>query len=233
MDEPMRNLKLFSTSLIVLIICAALPSGPAVAGQHDIDKYTEYLNKGFEFERTGDVKNALDQYTSAILVHPGEAEAYARASILHLILKDSDKALKAARQALRINPTHRGALLNKSVVELSMGQHEEALKTTQKALKHFPDDINIMNNMATAQMQLGKLNKAEKTLLKILDLEPGSASASYNLACTYSLSGLKALSFFYLEKAFSINPALKQQAKTDPDLEYIRKQDLFKELLSK
>ncbi|HEC84244.1 MAG: hypothetical protein DRR08_25415 [Candidatus Parabeggiatoa sp. nov. 2] len=55
--------------------------------------------------------------------------------------------------------------------------------------------------------------------------------AWYNKACCYALQGKMALVIPTLEKAISLNPDYREQAKTDSDFDKVRHQRQFNALL--
>ena len=200
------------------------PTAPDKAG------YEAAIKAAMEFERAGKVQEALASYRLAMENDRTKAEPMARASMLYLILDKPTWAMDAASRAVLIEPDHRGAWLNKSVIELSGGLLNEALKTTQDALVRFPDDPELMSNMATAQLKLGDYEQAERTLKRALELRPEDSTTIYNLSCVYALTGNHKQSLTLLEQAISLDPALRQSAISDPDLDSISKLKRFKEL---
>ncbi|MFC1549573.1 tetratricopeptide repeat protein [Nitrospirota bacterium] len=218
-------------ALIIILLLSAL-SPLAIAGPPASDQYDSIIKDALKLEEAGKVQEALDLYILAMPMSRDRAEPWARASILQLILNKPKIALATATRAVDLEPAHRGAWLNKSVIELASGMNKEALSTTQKALKRFPEDTDLMNNMATALIGLRKYNTAEDLLLEALKIKPSDSSIHYNLACTYALSDIKMTALIYLEKAIALDPSLKKNARTDPDLRKIRDLKPFKELTS-
>lgn len=54
--------------------------------------------------------------------------------------------------------------------------------------------------------------------------------AIYNLACFYSVSGMKEKAIATLKKALKMNPEMKEWSKEDPDFENIRKDPEYKKI---
>jgi len=224
----MTKTALMAAAVISLFLIALTPLTEAAPSSGS--DYDTIIRDARKLEESGKVKEALDKYTLAMKSAPDKAEPLARASMLHLILKNPREALAAASRAVEIEPAHEGAWLNKSVIEIYSGLYKEALATTNKALQRFPENTDIMNNKATALLALHKLNDAEDTLLEALKIKPDDSSLNYNLACAYALSEVRMSAILYLEKAIALDPALKIKARTDPDLTSIRDSKFFKDL---
>ena len=214
---------------LAFISTTAITSSALASPPRSTD-YDSTIERALMLEKAGKVDEALAEYKLAMQADPERAEPLARAAMLYMILQKPNLALSMADLAIKTEPDHRGAWLNKSVIELSSGMYKEALVTTQRSIKLFPEDTDLMNNMATAQIKLRRLNDAKDTLLMALKLKPDDSSLNYNLACTYALSDIRMTALIYLEKAITLDPSLRERARTDPDLKSIRDLKPFKEL---
>jgi hypothetical protein len=120
-----------------------------------------------------------------------------------------DEANELIDQALRTNPSHPGALLTKGRILKRLAQ-----------VKGKPGDT-------------GLLDQALRYVSQAAVLRPTSGAAIYNVACYQALLGKdRAEILRNLRKAFQLNSALKQTARTDEDFVSLREDADFKQLTS-
>ncbi|NJR68081.1 MAG: hypothetical protein HC771_04925 [Synechococcales cyanobacterium CRU_2_2] len=65
-----------------------------------------------------------------------------------------------------------------------------------------------------------------------LAIKPDSNSALYNKACAYALSSEPDLAFTHLHQAIQLNPENRTLAQTDSDLDSLRQDPRFQQLLA-
>ena len=94
---------------------------------------------------------------------------------------------------------------------------------------------HVLSHLSDYYAGQGNLEKAEDlqvSFTEILKSFPGwKANAFYNLACFYSLHGMKEKAFKNLEAAFKERPELKDWAQKDPDIRPICQEVEFKTLV--
>lgn len=86
-------------------------------------------------------------------------------------------------------------------------------------------------NRASALRMQGKLDQAVAAMEKAVERSPKSGDAWYDYACYLSLSGNKVEALVALKKALVLMPKSVSMAKTDTDLDPIRKEPEFKKLV--
>jgi uncharacterized Ntn-hydrolase superfamily protein len=84
---------------------------------------------------------------------------------------------------------------------------------------------------ASALKQQGDLAAAVAEAERAVDINPELPEALYDLACYYSLAGMKEEALNTLEKAIALSPEFRQMAREDPDLEPLRNEGAFKQIL--
>ena len=80
---------------------------------------------------------------------------------------------------------------------------------------------------------LGEKKKAEALIERALELEPDNVGTHYNLACMYAKSAEPDRAIESLTRAIRIGFNHKEWIEHDADLESLRDDPRFKELLSK
>ena len=120
-------------------------------------------------------------------------------------------------------------------------QTNEANAMLEQLLNHPQSDANVLMIIATKYLQIMNIPKAEQAIQKVLTLQPGSAENWYNLARLQCVQGKAPQALEALKKAIDLNAPqlkanptglnLKEQARTDPNFELIRKLPDFQKLL--
>jgi tetratricopeptide (TPR) repeat protein len=121
---------------------------------------------------------------------------------------------------------------------------DEAQKCYQVALRIDPLDIESLMGTAKVERRRAELAKEQardpsdhwKAALKSLDTiterDKQAARAYYNKACYKNLMGQPATDTLKdLQSAIDVSPALKERAKTDPDLQTLKDNTDFKKLV--
>tara|TARA_Y100001936_G_scaffold238952_1_gene271347 strand:- start:612 stop:1196 length:585 start_codon:yes stop_codon:yes gene_type:complete len=108
------------------------------------------------------------------------------------------------------------------------GQFEEAIINYKKALHHNKNFKEATINLSTAYMRNSDFEATLKTLQKGIMLDPKNPHIHYNYACYYSLIKQSKTSLKKLKEAIELGFDQFKQIQTDPDLEYLRKSDEFK-----
>lgn len=103
----------------------------------------------------------------------------------------------------------------------------------EDVLKASPDLINALVLLGDAYTQKGLYEKGLEMDLRLVALRSSDATAHYNLACDYSLLKRPDLCLETLEKAFRLGYRAYKHMERDTDLDYIRSDPRYGELLLK
>jgi len=94
---------------------------------------------------------------------------------------------------------------------------------------------HVLSHISDFYIKSGDFQKAEALQLgtteKLKDFPSWKANSIYNLACFYSLNGMKEKALENLEIAFKEKPELKEWAQTDADMKPICEEAEFKTLV--
>jgi len=103
----------------------------------------------------------------------------------------------------------------------------------ENLLKGKPDFVDALIALGDAYTKRGRCKEGLKIDQRLARLKPDDPVVHYNLACSYSLLKMSDLCLEALEKAIHLGYSEFSFMQKDPDLEFIRKDPRYRELLSR
>jgi serine/threonine protein kinase/cytochrome c-type biogenesis protein CcmH/NrfG len=187
-------------------------------------------------------KKQLDEaVTSTLKAIELDAENYIAYWILGRIYYTNDRYEEAIQQfnrTIQLNPDFYNAYNDilmiyerKKDTINSKRLLEEILLTIPSYLKKHPDDARAHMYHAIHLAQANKVEEAKAEGKKALELNPGDSLMMYNAACLYARLGDKRLAAITLRDAVSAGQADFEWIKRDADLEGIRNEPEYIELM--
>ncbi len=194
--------------------------------------------RGLVYSLRGEHEQARLEFETAIRTNPQLYEAryfYGRTCFQEGRLEEAARLFEEAAE-LREDYQARFFMAQSYA---ALGQEEEArdgyrqaLEVTQRHVELNPDDARAFTMGAVALCRLGNkaegLNWAERALA----VDPDDAGVSYNVACLFSLEGESDRAIESLEHAIQGGFARKDWFEKDPDLDPIRDDPRFRELMA-
>jgi len=148
-----------------------------------------FNNLGIALVNAGRRDEAVPQFTRALQLNPGYAEAH---NNLGLALAGSGRLPEAMAEyaaALRLKPDYPEAETNLGVALAGSGRLPEAIERFSAAVRLNPDYAAAHNNLAVALAGSGRLPEAIAQYREMLRLEPGYSEVHYNLGNALLASG--------------------------------------------
>ncbi|MCA9882404.1 MAG: tetratricopeptide repeat protein [Anaerolineae bacterium] len=128
------------------------------------------VNRAFLWSRlaalrhaSGDTQAAIDAYTEALKLVPGDQSIYAVRSALYIAERDYVSALDDADRLLQINPDSEVGYGNRANANIYLGNYDQAIEDCNRglALKNSPvGEVLLYNNRGTAQRMKGNYTTA-------------------------------------------------------------------------
>jgi TolB-like protein/Flp pilus assembly protein TadD len=157
--------------------------------------------------------------------------------IYHSTDRDSE-AVELFKKVSSLNPDFYTVYADLSTCYSRLGKTKELENTTETLMEVFPryiskhpDDSRAHIFYATKLAESGKAAEAKVEGARALELSPNDTLMLYNVACLHSRLGEKQKSIEYLSKAFDNGYVNYDWLKRDPDLDNIRNEPAFIELL--
>jgi hypothetical protein len=165
-------------------------------------------------------------------IEPDSHEASTTKALLSNLVKHKE-ALKAYEKEIEIKPDDHKAWYNKGVTLGILGRHDEALNAYNKAIEIKPDLHIAWTNKGVTLRKLFRLDEALEAYNKAIEIKPDYHKTLYNLACVYSLKKDKGKALECLQKAIDKGYNNISHIKKDNDLDFIRNEKEFQEIISK
>ncbi len=109
--------------------------------------------------------------------------------------------------------------------------YQKALDTTQQHLDLSPGDARAVTIGAVSLCRLGQRREGLVWGERAVTIDPEDAGVSYNVACLFALEGLTDRAIHYLDLSVKGGFWHREWAEKDPDLDSLRDDQRFKELL--
>ncbi|MGB7910766.1 MAG: tetratricopeptide repeat protein [Desulfobaccales bacterium] len=135
--------------IFILVVIAALLSA-SQAWTAEAGTAQDYLVKGNEQLKGGNLDQAVADYNKALELNPKLAWAYNNLGIIYLQKEDYDHAFAAYNKALEIDPKQAQFYNNRGGAYREIGHNDEAISDFNGALELNPSYANAYYNRAAA-----------------------------------------------------------------------------------
>lgn len=197
---------------------------------------------------------SLEKYKKAAEINPKNDNIFLNwGNVLYLLAKINNnsklfsESCKKYQNSAEINPKNDIIFYNWGIALSYWAKRNkneklflESIEKFKKAAEINPNNKSILINWGITLLSLAKLkndlNSYKQNIESILQKAEAikEGSASYILACLYSLVNQKSQALKWLEINLKLNPNLvKEKILSDPDLNNIKSDPQFKELLDK
>jgi Flp pilus assembly protein TadD len=210
----------------------ALELAPSLAEAH--------ASRGLAVSLSGRFEEANTEFEMAMKLNPKSFEAayfYARSCVAQGTNED---AAKWFERAIAVRPDDYAALALLATAYNSLGRQEDFIQTSRRAYdtarKHLelnPDDPRALYMGAMSLTALGETDKARDWNRRALAMDPDDPSVLYNIACAFALEDQKAEAIATLRKAMDHGFGHWKWIEHDSDLDSLRDEPGFKELLAR
>jgi serine/threonine protein kinase/tetratricopeptide (TPR) repeat protein len=152
---------------------------------------------------------------------------------------DRDKeAIPLFKKVIELSPDFFSAYYDLQLAFNRLGEKENSEKVLNESLNVYPryfiqhpDDARAHLYYANSLVKVGKTEEAKKEATKAAELNPTDPLMLYNIACFYSSLNDKKTAVEAIKNAFKAGYADYEWTKRDSDLDNIRKEPEFIELL--
>ena len=196
------------------------------------DKASLLVEKGRLLTVDEDYKGAISCYNQALKIKPDDYNALLKLGIALADLGRYEEAITSYDHALKIKPNMHTAWLFRGYALADLGRYEEAIASYDHALKFKPDIHASWLFRGYALADLGRYEEVIISHDNALKFKPDDANAYYNKACAYGLQENIPLAIENLTQAINLDSQYLEDAKTDTDLDKIRNDSRFINLIN-
>jgi len=210
---------------------AAIERVAALAEQGGIKTADTYYALGRRLQGQQQWEQAASAYRKAIALRPEWPLPYDGEGVALYSMERYVEAEQSLRKAIELDPLWSRPHNDLAVLLRLTGRKDEAMVEARQALALSPDDVAPMNNYGNLLVTMGRYKEAEAHYRKAIELAPNHPAPYYNMACLENLRGRSAEVFPYLERAIALDPAFRDEAARDRDLNSLRDHPRFRELV--
>jgi serine/threonine protein kinase/Flp pilus assembly protein TadD len=216
--------KSIESSLKALMYDSTLPEAYAALG-------LGYYNKRM-------FDDAVTASQKAIELDPNSFIGYWILGRIYSSTDQYSESVQLFHKVLELNPDFYSVYGDLQIVYGRMGEKEkyqkilyEGLETYKRYLSHHPDDSRGHMYYATDLAQVGRKEEAKLQAAKAIELSPDDPLMHYNAACFYAQMDEKSAAIQSLRDAVAAGYGNYEWLKRDTDLDSIRDEPEFKELV--
>jgi serine/threonine protein kinase/Flp pilus assembly protein TadD len=185
-----------------------------------------------------DFEEAIISTRKAIDLDPSNFVAYWILGRIYHTSDRDDEAITLYQKAIELNPDFHTAYGDLRMIYERLGKTEEYKRILDQLLELFPrylskhpDDARSHIYYATDLAQVGRVEEAKAEAAKALELSPGDPLMLYNAACCYARMRENRLAVDALKNSVAAGLEDYEWFKRDPDLDHIRNEPEFIELM--
>lgn len=191
----------------------------------DLDYWHTRATINYELDNQEKTLNDLDY---CIKQQPDNYWCYYKRGWYKSLFGDKEGALEDYTSSITLNPNYSYVYVSRGKLFLDMGEKKLAKKDFEKCIELDTVDMNDMTCAFYAYQHLGDNENA----LRLLDTLLSKGGSIYEAVCLHSLIGNKAKAIEYMKKAFEEGYRSFTHIKMDSDLDNIRDEVEFKQLVA-
>jgi tetratricopeptide (TPR) repeat protein len=116
--------------------------------------------RGYAYDRIGEYKLSIADYTEVILLDPEYALAYNNRGIAYAEMGDYEQAIADYTEAIRLDPKCVLAYNNRGIVYAEMGEYELAIADYTEVIRLDPEHVSAYHNRALNYERTGEYEQA-------------------------------------------------------------------------
>jgi len=134
--------------------------------------YEVYISRGLVRQETGKRREALNDFTRASMIYPGNYRTYIHIGELQTYQANYQDAITAYDQAMRLNPGMKEGWLNLGFCYSQLGRYKEAIHIFNKGIAIDTSNCMLYNNRGFTYLILRQMNKALGDLKTAMQMCP-------------------------------------------------------------
>lgn len=149
-----------------------------------------YLDRGLESLQSFDFENAYQDFSSAIAMDDGLANAYAlRAEVIWRSSDNYEDALEDINTSLELDPSEEFFYVTRAIIWDLKGEYDNAISDYARAIELNPDYVYAFSHRGITYRDHGEYEKALHDFDRTIELDPADAQAYFNRGTVYHNRG--------------------------------------------
>jgi serine/threonine protein kinase/tetratricopeptide (TPR) repeat protein len=190
-------------------------------------------NLGLTYAKLGRYDDAEATFRETLRIDPYHMVTYNNLVILYTDLGRYDEAIEAGRECNTVDPDYSVVYNFIGIAYGLQGQTEMAVESYRKCLSLDPDNYWSFYLLGDSYTTLGRYDEAVKEIERALRIDPENYHALAAMVRVHSLRGDKETALDYLSRAVDGGYADYDYVKSSSDLDNIRDDRRFGEILIK
>jgi adenylate cyclase len=150
---------------------------------------------------------AMENALKAVDLDDSLSDAHAALGIIHLVLRQWDKAIEESEMAVSLSPNSADSVMMLAMTYKTVGRVEEALSMLDKAMRLNPMRPNAyLHEYGTCYRLMGRYEDAIAVLKRVLNRSPEYLNSRLNLTITYVMSGREEAARKEAAKVLKLSP---------------------------
>ncbi|MBK8981401.1 MAG: tetratricopeptide repeat protein [Ignavibacteria bacterium] len=164
--------------------------------------------KGLVLQGTGNEKDAVKYYETALISNPGDISTLSSLALIYDNQKQYDKSVETYEKALKIDP-YNALILNNYAYNLSERDIEldKALKMAKIAVEKEPGNASYLDTIGWIYFKMKKYKLAEEFIGKSLEVNPNSAVVLEHMGDIYNKMKNNTKALKYWKMSLELNPS--------------------------
>jgi Tfp pilus assembly protein PilF len=129
-----------------------------------------FYSRGWLYEYQGDLQNAINDYSKAIVINAQHTNAYYNRGLIYIRMNRFDQAVADFSKVLSITPASIDAYCNRGNAYFQIGQTDNAILDYTAALKLNPKDADIYFNRGIVFRSKGDQERAQTDFREAVQL---------------------------------------------------------------
>ncbi|MCW6512268.1 tetratricopeptide repeat protein, partial [Lichenifustis flavocetrariae] len=158
------------------------------------------------YGQKGDLDRAIADYTAAIGLDPGHADAYYNRGAAYVQKGDFDRAIADYSAAIGLNPGHANAFYNRGAAYGNKGDLNRAIADFDTAIGLDPGNAGVLTNRSIAYYEKGQNDQSLLDYRAAIVINKYDAKALFVMAELLAKNKIINLSIDAFSRAVSLNP---------------------------
>lgn len=188
-----------------------------------------WIDLGCVYRERGRIKDAIDAFNKAVKLNPRDAAIWNRLGGVYGDLNQDKEAIRSFRKAARLDPGNTVSWKKLGRIYQIMDRIPDAIIAYKKAVRLVPDDASCYSALAACYRKTNRQKKVEEQIKLALPLM--ERENEYNQACFEAIRGNVDKAVELLRVAVEKNQVTLGSAQWDPNLEFIRDDPRFMDLV--